>query len=74
MSSHRLLERADVLFLMTTTHDVFCPFHSTEVCASVFHRGGARLILCGKSWEKLEELAGDLADSSDPSVVSPLAG
>uniref|UniRef100_A0A4W6E6Y9 Dehydrogenase/reductase (SDR family) member 7Ca n=1 Tax=Lates calcarifer TaxID=8187 RepID=A0A4W6E6Y9_LATCA len=25
-------------------------------CAGVFHKGGARLILCGKSWEKLEEL------------------
>ncbi|KAG7271149.1 hypothetical protein CRUP_002798 [Coryphaenoides rupestris] len=35
-------------------------------CASVFHKGGARLILCGKSWEKLEDLADDLACSSDP--------
>lgn len=42
----------------------------TEECASVFHKGGARLILCGKSWEKLEELADDLANASDPSVVS----
>ncbi|XP_042248498.1 dehydrogenase/reductase SDR family member 7C-B isoform X3 [Thunnus maccoyii] len=40
-------------------------------CASVFHKGGARLILCGKSWEKLEELADDLANASDPSVTFP---
>lgn len=40
-----------------------------EECAGVFHRGGARLILCGKSWEKLEELADDLANA-DPTVVS----
>uniref|UniRef100_A0AAR2JP75 Dehydrogenase/reductase (SDR family) member 7C n=1 Tax=Pygocentrus nattereri TaxID=42514 RepID=A0AAR2JP75_PYGNA len=26
-------------------------------CAKVFHKGGARLILCGKNWEKLEDLA-----------------
>uniref|UniRef100_A0A8C9XVS8 Dehydrogenase/reductase (SDR family) member 7Ca n=1 Tax=Sander lucioperca TaxID=283035 RepID=A0A8C9XVS8_SANLU len=42
-------------------------------CAGVFHRGGARLILCGKSWEKLEELADDLANASDPTVVSTTA-
>ncbi|XP_047426761.1 dehydrogenase/reductase SDR family member 7C-B-like isoform X3 [Mugil cephalus] len=40
-------------------------------CAGVFHKGGARLILCGKSWEKLEELADDLANSSDPTVTFP---
>lgn len=40
------------------------------MCASEFHKGGARLILCGKSWEKLEELADDLLTTSDPSVVS----
>uniref|UniRef100_A0A667ZDK0 Dehydrogenase/reductase (SDR family) member 7Ca n=1 Tax=Myripristis murdjan TaxID=586833 RepID=A0A667ZDK0_9TELE len=39
-------------------------------CASVFHKGGARLILCGKSWEKLEGLADDLASASDPTKVS----
>lgn len=38
-------------------------------CAGVFHRGGARLILCGKNWEKLEELADELASASDPTVV-----
>ncbi|XP_053707099.1 dehydrogenase/reductase SDR family member 7C-B-like isoform X3 [Synchiropus splendidus] len=42
-----------------------------KVCASVFHKGGARLILCGKSWDKLEELAEDLTGSSDPSVTFP---
>ncbi|XP_053194252.1 dehydrogenase/reductase SDR family member 7C-B-like [Scomber japonicus] len=40
-------------------------------CASVFHKGGARLILCGKSWEKLEELADHLANASDPTVTFP---
>lgn len=40
-------------------------------CAGVFHEGGARLILCGKSWEKLEELADDLANASDPTVTFP---
>ncbi|XP_068581914.1 dehydrogenase/reductase SDR family member 7C-B-like [Cebidichthys violaceus] len=40
-------------------------------CAGVFHRGGARLILCGKSWEKLEELADDLSNASDPTLTFP---
>lgn len=40
-------------------------------CAGVFHKGGARLILCGKSWEKLEELADDLANASDPTMTFP---
>lgn len=38
-------------------------------CSAVFHKGGARLILCGKSWEKLEELADDLEKTSDPTKV-----
>ncbi|XP_059204483.1 dehydrogenase/reductase SDR family member 7C-B [Centropristis striata] len=40
-------------------------------CAGVFHKGGARLILCGKSWEKLEELADDLSNASDPTLTFP---
>ncbi|XP_077415501.1 dehydrogenase/reductase SDR family member 7C-B-like isoform X2 [Vanacampus margaritifer] len=40
-------------------------------CASIFHKGGARLILCGKSWEKLRELSDDLLDTSDPSLTFP---
>ncbi|XP_028268345.1 dehydrogenase/reductase SDR family member 7C-B [Parambassis ranga] len=40
-------------------------------CAAVFHKGGARLILCGKGWEKLEELADDLTSTSDPTVTFP---
>lgn len=40
-------------------------------CSSVFHKGGARLILCGKSWEKLEELADELANASDPTMTFP---
>ncbi|XP_029015370.1 dehydrogenase/reductase SDR family member 7C-B-like isoform X2 [Betta splendens] len=39
-------------------------------CAGAFHKGGARLILCGKSWEKLEELGDDLANA-DPTVTFP---
>ncbi|XP_051904440.1 dehydrogenase/reductase SDR family member 7C-B-like isoform X1 [Hippocampus zosterae] len=37
-------------------------------CATIFHKGGARLILCGKSWEKLQELSDKLLDASDPSL------
>ncbi|KAM3597775.1 uncharacterized protein V6R79_009059 [Siganus canaliculatus] len=40
-------------------------------CAGEFHKGGARLILCGKSWEKLEELTDDLANASDPTLTFP---
>lgn len=40
-------------------------------CAGEFHKGGARLILCGKSWEKLEELNDDLANASDPTLTFP---
>uniref|UniRef100_A0A3B3CCI6 Dehydrogenase/reductase (SDR family) member 7Ca n=1 Tax=Oryzias melastigma TaxID=30732 RepID=A0A3B3CCI6_ORYME len=40
-------------------------------CAGVFHRGGARLVLCGKSWEKLEELSDELASASDPTLTFP---
>ncbi|KAM9744907.1 dehydrogenase/reductase SDR family member 7C-B-like isoform 2-T2 [Menidia menidia] len=40
-------------------------------CSGVFHKGGARLILCGKSWEKLEELADELANVSDPTATFP---
>jgi len=40
-------------------------------CASVFHKDGARLILCGKNWEKLEELYSDLTSASDPTLTFP---
>uniref|UniRef100_A0A3P8WX31 Dehydrogenase/reductase (SDR family) member 7Ca n=1 Tax=Cynoglossus semilaevis TaxID=244447 RepID=A0A3P8WX31_CYNSE len=40
-------------------------------CASVFHKGGSRLILCGKNWEKLTELADDLENASDPTTMFP---
>ncbi|MBN3310785.1 dehydrogenase/reductase (SDR family) member 7Cb [Amia ocellicauda] len=38
-------------------------------CSRVFHMGGARLILCGKSWEKLETLYEALNSVADPSVT-----
>ncbi|XP_022527158.2 dehydrogenase/reductase SDR family member 7C-B isoform X2 [Astyanax mexicanus] len=40
-------------------------------CAKLFHKGGAQLILCGKSWEKLEDLAEQLANESDPTLTFP---
>ncbi|XP_076843462.1 dehydrogenase/reductase SDR family member 7C-B [Brachyhypopomus gauderio] len=40
-------------------------------CAKLFHKGGARLILCGKNWEKLELLGEQLMNGSDPSLTFP---
>ncbi|XP_051968854.1 dehydrogenase/reductase SDR family member 7C-A-like isoform X1 [Xyrauchen texanus] len=36
-------------------------------CARLFHEGGARLVLCGPSWDKLESLHDSLCSGSDPS-------
>ncbi|XP_066120394.1 dehydrogenase/reductase SDR family member 7C [Saccopteryx bilineata] len=36
-------------------------------CARVFHTGGARLVLCGKNWERLESLYDSLTSAADPS-------
>ncbi|XP_010784042.1 dehydrogenase/reductase (SDR family) member 7Cb [Notothenia coriiceps] len=36
-------------------------------CAHLFHKGGARLILCGNTWDKLESLYDQLTNDSDPS-------
>ncbi|XP_042590809.1 dehydrogenase/reductase (SDR family) member 7Cb [Cyprinus carpio] len=36
-------------------------------CARLFHEGGARLVLCGPSWDKLESLYDSLCSGSDPS-------
>ncbi|XP_012313013.2 dehydrogenase/reductase SDR family member 7C isoform X3 [Aotus nancymaae] len=36
-------------------------------CARVFHTGGARLVLCGKNWERLENLYDALISVADPS-------
>ncbi|XP_014719625.3 dehydrogenase/reductase SDR family member 7C isoform X1 [Equus asinus] len=36
-------------------------------CARVFHTGGARLVLCGKNWERLEMLYDALISVADPS-------
>ncbi|XP_042364331.1 dehydrogenase/reductase (SDR family) member 7Cb [Plectropomus leopardus] len=34
-------------------------------CAHLFHKGGARLILCGTSWDKLESLYDSLTSDTD---------
>ncbi|XP_020821651.1 dehydrogenase/reductase SDR family member 7C [Phascolarctos cinereus] len=36
-------------------------------CSRLFHTGGARLVLCGKNWEKLEVLYDALLSVADPS-------
>ncbi|KAK1794418.1 hypothetical protein P4O66_010741 [Electrophorus voltai] len=38
-------------------------------CAKLLHEGGARLVLCGPSWDKLESLCDSLCNGSDPSKV-----
>ncbi|XP_056627535.1 dehydrogenase/reductase (SDR family) member 7Cb isoform X1 [Triplophysa dalaica] len=38
-------------------------------CARLFHEGGARLVLCGPSWDKLESLHDSLCNGSDPSAT-----
>lgn len=40
-------------------------------CAKLFHTGGARLILCGSNWERLETLAEKLMSESDPTLTFP---
>lgn len=35
-------------------------------CAHLFHKAGARLILCGTTWDKLESLYDSLITDSDP--------
>ncbi|KAG7236457.1 hypothetical protein INR49_000935 [Caranx melampygus] len=35
-------------------------------CARLFHKGGARLVLCGSSWDKLESLYDSLTSDADP--------
>ncbi|XP_062383062.1 dehydrogenase/reductase (SDR family) member 7Cb [Sardina pilchardus] len=35
-------------------------------CARLLHKGGARLVLCGPSWDKLESLYDSLCIGSDP--------
>lgn len=36
-------------------------------CARMLHEGGARLVLCGPSWDKLESLYDSLCSGADPS-------
>ncbi|XP_051988267.1 dehydrogenase/reductase SDR family member 7C-B [Xyrauchen texanus] len=40
-------------------------------CAKLFHTGGARLILCGNNWEKLDSLAQRLTTESNPTITFP---
>ena len=40
-------------------------------CARVFHAAGARLVLCGRNAEALEELSQELAASRAPEVSEP---
>ncbi|XP_056093208.1 dehydrogenase/reductase SDR family member 7C-B [Rhinichthys klamathensis goyatoka] len=40
-------------------------------CAKLFHTGGARLILCGNNWGKLETFAEHLMSESDPTLTFP---
>ncbi|CAB1415567.1 unnamed protein product [Pleuronectes platessa] len=35
-------------------------------CAQLFHKAGARLILCGTSWDRLESLFDSLTSDADP--------
>lgn len=42
--------------------------YSSE-CAHLFHKAGARLILCGSTWDKLESLYDSLITDSDPREV-----
>lgn len=43
-----------------------------SACAHLFHKGGARLILCGTSWDKLESLYDSLTNDADPREVRKL--
>ncbi|XP_026033183.1 dehydrogenase/reductase (SDR family) member 7Cb [Astatotilapia calliptera] len=42
-------------------------------CARLFHKGGARLILCGTGWDKLESLYDSLTTDADPREVRNLS-
>lgn len=45
---------------------------SSSECAHLFHKAGARLILCGTTWDKLESLYDSLTTDSDPREVRKL--
>lgn len=66
----RWLQRAFCRGITFAMFDFLSLFPPDSECSAVFHKGGARLILCGKSWEKLEELADDLEKHSDPTKVA----
>jgi len=42
---------------------------SVSECAQLLHKGGARLVLCGTSWDKLESLFDSLTNDADPKEV-----
>lgn len=48
---------------------IFHFFLVCSECSRLFHKGGARLILCGTSWDKLESLYDSLTNDADPKEV-----
>uniref|UniRef100_A0AAY4C948 Uncharacterized protein n=1 Tax=Denticeps clupeoides TaxID=299321 RepID=A0AAY4C948_9TELE len=44
-------------------------FFFTYIKYVLLHKGSARLVLCGPSWDKLESLSDALCSDSDPSVT-----
>lgn len=47
-------------------------FSVCSECSRLFHKGGARLILCGSNWDKLESLYDSLTNDADPKEVRKL--
>lgn len=43
--------------------------YSVPECAHLLHKGGARLVLCGSTWDKLESLYDSLTSDADPKEV-----
>lgn len=50
-------------------HNLQFLFSVCSECSRLFHKGGARLILCGTSWDKLESLYDSLTNDADPKEV-----
>lgn len=70
-SFHCNVTFANIIVLWSSCWLVFLYLVSLfSECARLFHEGGARLVLCGPSWDKLESLHDSLCSGSDPSTVS----